>query len=186
MIRDHLQDLYSGTDDPWGFRRSPYEQAKFAATRAALSRPAYANGLELGCGNVALALHLAPACGAYTGLDAVSRAVAAARKTLPDARFIEGWLPRDLPAGAFDLIVLSEILYFLDPGDLRQLAVQIVRRWPAAELVCVTWLGETGHDLQGEEALAIFSRALGPDRAMKKVTGTADYRIDRRLPGDLP
>ena len=44
----HLQALYAGGDDPWGFRTSAYEQAKYQATRAALAQSAYASALELG------------------------------------------------------------------------------------------------------------------------------------------
>ncbi|MEQ3626425.1 MAG: SAM-dependent methyltransferase [Celeribacter sp.] len=180
---DHLTRLYADTDDPWNFRTSAYEQAKFAATRAALARGSYRHALELGCGNGALAGHLAPLCAAYTGVDAVPRALRAARQAVPEGRFIEGWLPDDLPDGDFDLIVLSEILYFLDPAGLARLGAQVASRWPQAELIAVTWLGNTGHDLQGTRALALFARALGAGRGLQPVAREDNYRIDRRVPG---
>ena len=43
---DHLQGLYAETSDPWGFEHSAYEQAKFAATRAALAQMATARPLN--------------------------------------------------------------------------------------------------------------------------------------------
>ncbi len=181
VSRDELLRKYAGTDDPWNFRRSAYEQAKFAATRAALSRPGYRAGLELGCGNGALAQHLAPACGRYVGLDAVPSAIASARKAAPAAEFVEGWIPDDLPDGDFDLIVLSEILYFLDPSNLRLLARAIEDRWPKAELVCVTWRGDTGHELQGEQALSIFDGALSPERRLSPVVIQPEFRIDHHV-----
>ncbi len=183
---DALRRKYAGGDDPWNFRTSPYEQAKFAATRAALSRERYRAGLELGCGNGALAWHLAPHCAEYLGLDAVETAVDSARRTVPAARFEQGWLPDDLPEGPFDLIVLSEILYFLDPADLRRLAGGIARRWSDAELICVTWLGETEHPLQGAEALAIFDAALPPAMRLSQVVRRDAYRIDRRVAARAP
>ena len=33
--RDHLDWLYAETDDPWNFRASAYEAARFAATLSA-------------------------------------------------------------------------------------------------------------------------------------------------------
>ena len=73
--RDHLETIYADGDDPWGFRTSAYEQAKFRATRAALGRPSYASALEIGCGNGELARHIAPICDQYTGVDAVETAL---------------------------------------------------------------------------------------------------------------
>lgn len=175
--RDHLNALYADTADPWDFARSDYEQAKFAATRAALSRPRYASAFELGCGNGQLARHLAPLCDAYTGMVAVETA----RHALPQACFLQGFYPCALPKDAFDLLILSEILYFLDPPALRSLARDIAASWPRAEVICVTYLGQTGHELQGQEALEIFTAALDT-LAFETATRTEGYRIDRGLP----
>ncbi|MBR9841455.1 MAG: methyltransferase domain-containing protein [Rhodobacteraceae bacterium] len=178
--RDHLHALYADTSDPWDFEHSGYEQAKFAATRAALTRPRYASAFELGCGNGQLAQHLVDICDRYTGMDAVAIAIEAARRAVPDATFILDFYPCPLPRGDFDLLILSEILYFLDEGSLRKLALDIASAWPKAEVLCVSWLGETDHDLQGEEALAIFTAALDIHE-FDCVAQTDGYRIDRGL-----
>ena len=179
---DHLHALYADTSDPWDFEHSDYEQAKFAATRAALLRPRYTSAFELGCGNGQLARHLAEICDRYTGLDAVAIAIEAARRAVPDATFIHDFYPCSLPSDDFDLLILSEILYFLDHDSLRGLALDIAAAWPRAEVLCVTWLGETDHDLQGEEALTIFTSALATHDFVC-VTRSEAYRIDRGLPG---
>ena len=137
--------------------------------------------MELGCGNGALAEHLAPICEHYIGIDGVERAVVAARETLPGARFVNRMFPCKLPDGDHDLIVLSEILYFLDEQDIGMLADQISTSWPEAEIICVTYLGETGHSLQGEEALHLFAQSLGPAFAFTTLKRTSGYRIDRCL-----
>jgi len=174
-----LAAIYAQSDDPWNFRTSPYERAKFAATRAALLRNAYASALELGCGNGELARHLAPRCASYTGLDAVETALVAARRALPQGSFVQGYLPCILPEGRHDLIVVSEVLYFLDKPGLVAVAAQIAERWPNAEIVAVNWLGQSGNALEGEEALHVFARGLGRERAGVPVSSTAQYRIDR-------
>ncbi len=179
---DHLEGLYATTSDPWGFAHSPYEQSKFAATRAALAKSGYRSAFELGCGNGELAHHLSDICARYTGMDAVATALRAARERVPEARFVQGFYPGPLPEGDFDLLILSEVLYFLDPDGLAQLAKDIAARWPDAEVLCVTWLGPTGNPLQGTEALKIFIGALQGHRFTTPAK-TPDYRIDRGLPG---
>jgi SAM-dependent methyltransferase len=176
-----LEQKYRHSADPWEFRTSAYEQEKFVATRDALARPSYRSALELGCGNGALAEKLSPLCARYVGVDGVKRAVEAAREAVPAARFSQRLFPCDLPQGDHDLIILSEILYFLDDADIAKLAAQITQAWPRAEIICVTYLGPTGHSLQGAEALDIFCGALGPRFQFENIKTTTGYRIDRRL-----
>jgi SAM-dependent methyltransferase len=173
---EQLEGIYAAGDDPWSFRTSAYEQSKFRATCAALPRHRYRSVLELGCGNGELARHIAPRCAAYTGVDAVQTALDAARRALPEGRFHRLFLPAPLPEGEHDLLLLSEVLYFLDPPGLAALAQQIDRRWPEADLVCVTWLGPSGNALEGEEALDIFRS--WSRRALHRVAASDRYRID--------
>ncbi|OSP54373.1 methyltransferase [Pseudoruegeria sp. SK021] len=178
---DHLQGLYANSHDPWGFEHSAYEQAKFKATRAALSRHRYQSAFELGCGNGQLARHMAEIAFRYTGMDAVGKALDAARVAVPTGRFVRGFYPCDLPDDRFDLVILSEILYFLDEASLRHLASDIAGKWPLAEVICVTWLGRSGHDLQGADAVALFTGALDT-HGFQCCRQTESYRIDRGLP----
>ncbi|MCB1313074.1 MAG: class I SAM-dependent methyltransferase [Sedimentitalea sp.] len=177
---EDLQRLYAGSVDPWNFRESAYEQAKFAATRDALARPRYAACLELGCGNGELARHVAPLCDRYVGVDAVEIAVAEARRAVPAATFLTGVLPEDLPAGSFDLLILSEVLYFFESDAIRDLARRIHRRWPRAEIVCVCYLGPTEQALTGAQAFEAFAGAL-PERRFETIARTKDYCIARSL-----
>ena len=182
----HLQQLYAQTDDPWHFDTSPYEQAKFVATRQALRRSRYASALEIGCGNGALARHLAPLCDSYHGYDAVERAVAAARRRVPGAIFTQGVYPCALPEDRPDLVVLSEVLYFLTPAVIARLAHDLVAKAPGAEVVCVTYLGDTAQALQGEEALAVLQGAAPGVLDLSPVVRTAGYRIDSGIIGTPP
>ncbi len=172
-----LRALYARTDDPWHFRTSAYEREKYESTLAALPQRRFRHILEIGCGNGELAARLAARAAAYTGLDAVEVALSAARRAVPSGRFVRGFLPCDLPPGAYDLIVLSEILYFLDRPGLQALARQVDRRWPGAGLLCVTWRGPSGNPLQGEEALHFFRAAT--HRATTCLVARAEFRIDR-------
>ena len=174
-----LEQIYAESDDPWNFAHSSYEQEKFRATRAALEERYFNAALELGCGNGQLARHIVPLCASYTGLDAVQRPLEAARRVVPEGQFIQGFLPTDLPEGNFDLIVLSEVLYFLSADAIRTLADLIAKRWPAALLICVSYLGPTRNTLEGAEALSIFIAAMGSSYEFHTCSETRDYRIDR-------
>ena len=177
--QSRLYEIYGQSDDPWSFRSSAYEQAKFRATADALAKPRYCSALEVGCGNGELARHIAPRCDTYTGLDAVAIALDAARCAVPLGHFLQAYLPCQLPDGPHDLIVLSEVLYFLDAPGLVSLACQIAQRWPDAEVLSVIWLGPSGNPLEGPEALGVFTAALGPAFQSRMVTRAEKFRIDR-------
>lgn len=176
----HLRGLYAGTDDPWNFRGSPYEAERLTAITGVLPRQRYAAALEIGCGNGELARRIAPRCASYTGIDAVPEALESARAAVPSGRFVEGFLPCALPKPpgdrtGYDLILLSEILYFLDASSIRQIAGTLDIDHPAADIVSVTWRGETGHALSGDAAVAAF--AVASRRLGRKVHETDGYRI---------
>ena len=66
---------------------------KFGATLEALPRPRHDHALEVGCGNGELARRSRPRCDAYTGVDAVERALAAALVAVPGAVRLRTFLP---------------------------------------------------------------------------------------------
>lgn len=103
----------------------------------------------------------------------------AARQAVPNGQFVQAYFPCPLPDGPHDLIVMSEVLYFLDAPGLTSLARQIASRWPKAELVSVIWLGPSGNALEGEEAVGTFTSALPDDFTAEMITRTQHYRIDR-------
>ncbi|WOI56974.1 SAM-dependent methyltransferase [Palleronia sp. LCG004] len=182
--RAHLLGLYAETDDPWNFRSSSFEAERFAAVLNALPRSNYESALELGCGNGELSRRIAPRCLSYTGLDAVPTALAAARKVVPNGLFVEGFLPCPLPGTMHDLVLLSEVLYFLAADAIRDVAGRIDAAWPRADVVTVTWRGPTGHLLSGEDAFAEYSNAT--QRQSHTVETDRRYRIAVFAPLPLP
>jgi len=182
VSRVALEALYRDGDDPWRHRSSRYERVKFARTLASLARPRYRSILEIGCGNGELGRHLARRAVRYTGLDAARRALAAARVAVPEGHFVARHLPAPLPDGEHDLVVLSEVLYFLDADGVRDVAEQIDTRWPTAEIVAVNYLGASAHVLDGETAVGHFARALRGDYTYRGHRLAPRYRIDAWLP----
>lgn len=156
--RDHLARLYAADPDPWGHLTRPFERAKYRATLAAVGAGPFRSGIEIGCGNGALSLELAPRCARLTALEMIPAACRLARDRL--ARFahvqvIEGSAPGDLPDLAPDLVVLSEVLYFLTPDEIAGLAGWIGEKArPGCRIVAVNWTGSTGETLTGATAMA--------------------------------
>jgi cyclopropane fatty-acyl-phospholipid synthase-like methyltransferase len=140
---DHFEAQYQADPDPWGYRRSAYEQAKYAATLAACGPGPFDSALELGGSIGVFSARLAPRCRRLTTIDYSPTAVRRARATLAhhrQARVLLGAIPEDLPEGSFDLVVASETLYYLDPRALaRTLDALAVRMVSGARLVCVHW-----------------------------------------------
>lgn len=180
--QSRLHQIYGQGDDPWMFRTSVYEQAKFRATADALSKPRYSSALEVGCGNGELARHIAVRCDSYIGVDAVGTALEAAQRVVPRGHFVQAFLPCPLPDGPHDLIILSEILYFLDAAGLLLLARQIAQRWPDTEVLSVNWLGPSGNPIEGLEAFGFFVASIGDAFQCSMVAQTEKYRIDRFTP----
>lgn len=126
----YFDGLFAGSDDPWAFRQRWYEQRKRAITLAALPRSRYRAIFEPGCANGELSAELATRCERLLCCDTAAAAVTLARTRLSlfnHAEVRQSRLPGDWPNEQFDLIVLSEVGYYLDEDDLKQL-IELVRQ----------------------------------------------------------
>lgn len=123
----YFDKLFAGDDDPWQYRDRWYERRKRAVTLAALPRERYRRGFEPGCANGELSAALAQRCDRLTCSDISARAVALARQRLlpyPWVDVEQRGVPGHWPAGDFDLLVISEMAYYLDSAALRTLIAQ--------------------------------------------------------------
>ncbi|WP_411851319.1 class I SAM-dependent DNA methyltransferase [Stenotrophomonas sp. LGBM10] len=114
--------------DPFHYRTRWYEARKRALTLACLPHPRYATAWELGCSNGVLTAGLAARCDALLATDISADALAdAARSTRawPQVRLQQASHPQDWPDGTFDLIVVSEVGYYLPGPALQQMARQL-------------------------------------------------------------
>jgi predicted TPR repeat methyltransferase len=139
-----FERMYREEEDPWGFATSDYERAKYDRTIAALGARRFRRGLELGCSIGVLTERLAARCDELVGLDTSPTAVARARERVPGAELRVATLPDELPAGPFDLVVASEVLYYFAPEPLAGLldAVEAALE-PGGRLLAVHWLPRT-------------------------------------------
>lgn len=126
---ESLDRLHAEESDPWGAESRWYEQRKRDLVLAMLPRPDFERTLEVGCSTGALAEALATRSKHLLAVDRSTAALAAAR-----ARFAEDDrvtvaeldVPHDWPQDVtFDLIVVSEVGYFLSPAELEALVGRI-------------------------------------------------------------
>ncbi|MCZ2837347.1 SAM-dependent methyltransferase [Modestobacter sp. VKM Ac-2985] len=134
--------MYAAAEDPWSMRTRWYERRKYSLTTAVLPQERYGDGLEVGCSVGELTARLAGRCDRLTGWDASAAAVARATARVAGAgqvRIEQAAVPhRPLPQ--VDLLVLSEVLYYLDAADLQRFLAQVpaaVR--PGGTVVAVHW-----------------------------------------------
>lgn len=183
----YFEALYDRDPDPWQFETSDYERGRYAATLASLSRPHYRFALEVGCSIGVLTAQLAPRCDWLLAIDVAEAALAQARARLHHqsnvhfaCRTFPGEVQADAPIDGFDLILLSEVLYYFDGAALAR-AARVTRAIaaPGADILLVNWLGPTpDYPLSGDAAADTFIAALGSAMTPVFQTRTTEYRID--------
>lgn len=137
---EYFEGVYADSEDPWGFTSRWYEERKYALSLAMLPRRRYADAFEPGCSIGVLTALLAARCDRLLSWDVSPEAVRRARRRAPGARVERRMIPADWPDGEFDLIVFSEVLYYLGEKDLHEavrLAGEALR--PGGTLLAVHW-----------------------------------------------
>ncbi|MFN3675645.1 MAG: methyltransferase [Sphingomonas pseudosanguinis] len=123
-------EKFAGDDDPWRTFSNHDEAVKRAAILHALGPGPWGRVLELGSGNGSNSRAVAPRA---RWLDATEGTVEGTRLT---ARAVAGWpraraitlaLPDRLPGRVYDAVVIAELLYYLPPLAMAQVARAVAR-----------------------------------------------------------
>jgi SAM-dependent methyltransferase len=180
--REFFEDLYARSEDPWEFATSDYEHEKYAETLAALGGARFERGLEVGSSIGVFTEQLAEHCHELVGIDVSEHALARARERMSDRPGVtleRMTFPEEMPPGPWDLVVCSEILYYLDDGAFA-LAVERLRAEleSGATVLAVHWRPPTStYPLRGDEVHDRLNAELG---AWHTFDGRrARYRLDR-------
>lgn len=178
----YFDQLYRERPDPWDLAGSDYEAAKYAATLDALPTRRFARGLDVGCSIGMLSARLAPRCDEFLGLDFAEAPLAEARRRCafhPRATFRRMAAPAEWPPGRFDLIMLSEVLYYLGLADLEALARRCEASLaPGGVVLLVNWRGENDGTMSGDAAALGFLAALPGHWSVWNHALGPRYRID--------
>ncbi len=172
--------LYARRPDPWRFRTSRYESAKYRATLRALPPRQFESALEVGCSVGVLTRMLAARCAALLAIDVAEAALAQARRRcagLAQVRLERRRVPQEWPERRFDLILLSEILYYLDRNDLLCTAARArATAAPGGAVLLVHYTRPTNYPASGDGAAEAFIAASGFIRVRQ--LRAPGYRLD--------
>jgi cyclopropane fatty-acyl-phospholipid synthase-like methyltransferase len=165
----YFDQMYTDTDDPWQLSSRWYEQRKYAITLALLPNRRYQHAFEPGCSIGTLTALLAGRCDRVTAVDVADAAVRGADARLREAgcrdrvTLLRSSVDGAWPPGPFDLLVLSEVAYYLEEDALaRVLGRECTRLQPGANVVAAHWRHPVAdYPLTGDAAHAVIARTPG-------------------------
>jgi 2-polyprenyl-3-methyl-5-hydroxy-6-metoxy-1,4-benzoquinol methylase len=132
-ILKHLRDKLAGSD-PWAIESNPFERLRYETTLDLLNQHGpFDSGLEIGCAAGVFSLQLAERCARLRIADLMPQAITRCRRRLrgrdgvvfsvADIADCDGW------GETYDLIVLCEVLYYLDDDIAIERTVTKVAHW---------------------------------------------------------
>jgi hypothetical protein len=125
---------------------------------------------------------LAPRCDRLLSVDAAEKPIEEARRRCadcPHVEFARMRLPDEAPAGPFDLILFSEVLYYLSRDDLgRAAAITEGILAPSGYVVLVHWTAPHDQPLDGDDAAETFISAAAPFLRILRQDRAPQYRLD--------
>ncbi len=181
LDRDYFEKLYTESPDPWDFATSEYEQRKYEQTLEVLGGRRFPRALEVGSSIGVFTEMLAPYCEELLALDTSERAVEIARERLSGYEHVlveRRTIPEEMPEGPFDLIVASEVLYYLP----CEIVLQTLRRFEeildnGGVLLAVHWRKETRtYPMQGDEVHELLAEHSKLENT--KTIVEPEYRLD--------
>lgn len=179
---ERFESLYASSPDPWGYCTSSYEHEKYADTLAALPLRPLGSALEVGCSIGVFTRQLAMRCERVLGIDFSPRALALARARvsgLTNVQLRQASFPEQVPEGQWDVVVCSEVLYYLDQEGLCQ-----ATNWLSEQLqrgtcvVAVSWRGAGADEpFRGDDVHDLLAGSLARWHTVD--ARRVGYRLDR-------
>ncbi|RZK61489.1 MAG: methyltransferase [Pedobacter sp.] len=180
LSKVYFEQMYSKDKDPWKFETSEYERLKYDNTIQNIPEGNYASGLEIGCSIGVLTAMLPNKCKSLIAIDISTAAIDVAKERLgknANVEFRTAAIPQDYPEGQFDLIIMSEVGYYLSLDDLIKSRERIFKSLnKGGVLVLVHWIHFVAdYPLNGDQVHECF---LESD--LKHLHGyrESDYRLD--------
>ncbi|WP_447505642.1 class I SAM-dependent methyltransferase [Acinetobacter pittii] len=161
--RVYFEDLYRHNNDPWGYDFHWYEARKRQICLALLTKPRYLKVLEVGCSNGHLSFHLAQRADELVCIDVSERAVQLASARLQEFEHVvveNRKIPEDYSIQKFDLILISEMAYYLSKDELHQFIEKLKYSLnDGGEILCCHWRHEIqDFDLNAEQVHQAFQQ----------------------------
>ena len=168
----YFDRMYEASADPWQLQERWYEQRKFAITLALLPLPRFRHAYEPGCSVGVLTEQLAGRCDHVTATDLVPAALETTGRRLTKAgldehvTLLRRSLDEDWPAADFDLIVLSEVGYYLEAATMREiLDRELPRLSNPATIIAAHWRHRVeDYPMTGDETNDVIAATSGLHR----------------------
>ena len=123
-----FENKFRDNIDPWDYTHSRFERAKRGVLLRACGPSRHGRVLELGCAIGETTRGLAKLSLRLIAVDASPTALKEAMRRVPRSRGVRfqcAILPDEMPRGPFDLIVTSELVYYLRAHHINPLADRI-------------------------------------------------------------
>lgn len=185
-MRPGFFDHFFDAGDPFGFDRNPEEQLKFHRTLEVCGEGPLGRVLELGCAVGSFTEVLAPRASDVLALDVSQAAVDQVASRLQDHANVRAKamaIPEEFPEETFDLVVASDVLYYLSVEELKRCLERIEGLLPkGGAFVAVHYVPRMGSVLNGDEAhdILVAHTSLRHVLAERTEFGAGrTYRVDR-------
>lgn len=172
--------------DPFGFDVNPEEKLKFARTLEVCGEGRLGRVLELGCAVGSFTEVLAPRADAVLAVDVSQAAVDQVAERLrehPHVRTRAVDIPADFPDETFDLVVASDVLYYLPVEELERCVDRIEASLAdGGVFVAVHYVPRMGSVLNGDEAHDVVASHTSLEHVLAERTEFGPgrtYRVDR-------
>lgn len=177
-----FEALFQTDPDPWDYESSRFEAHKRKVLLNHIGLRSRGRVLELACANGVTTQALMRCALRTTALDASATALSQAETRLKDAdrlRLMHAKLPGGMPRELFDLIVVSEIVYYLRRDAYTRLAMEILSRIAPGGRVLVLHHHVNFPDatIRPEQAHRDFVRLLDKRLKLVKSTRYARYWV---------
>lgn len=185
-MRPGFFDHFFDAGDPFGFDLNPEERLKFQKTLEVCGEGPLGRVLELGCAVGSFTEILAPRATDVLAVDVSQAAVDQVIQRLqghPNVRAMAMDIPAEFPDETFDLVVASDVLYYLPIEELKRCLARIEAALSdGAAFVAVHYVPRMGSVLNGDEAhdVLVAHSTLRHTLAERTEFGPGrTYRVDR-------
>jgi SAM-dependent methyltransferase len=185
-MRRGFFDHFFDDGDPFGFDINPEERLKFQKTLEVCGEGPLGRILELGCAVGSFTEILAPRATDVLAVDVSQAAVDQVVRRLrdhPNVRAKAMSIPAEFPDETFDLVVASDVLYYLSVEELKRCVARIEAALSdGATFVAVHYVPRMGSVLNGDEAHDILVAHTTLRHVLAERTEFGEgrtYRVDR-------
>jgi SAM-dependent methyltransferase len=162
---ESFECLYLFKKDPWNYEKSEYERIKYESTVGILPRRIYNKALEIACSEGVLTSLIAEKANHVLGVDISPTAIERAKERFNDNPQIDFKIANAEETEfdeQYDLIVCSEMLYYLDDIDrITVLRDKLINSMETGGHIVLCHMRRTGDDDEGYPPPLVGYPAMG-------------------------